>query len=462
MNKPKTTWLPDSKFVPIDLQTDKGIPKTDVEHPIDALFEIFFDEEVMGQVLLNHSASGGKVEKEELKAFLVSLLLMWAQPQPEVADYWLDPHHNLTGSLWMPLIVSNKNKWYRVSKAIRCKEHCKEVVELINKKIKENYQPGRILAIDEWLAFFSGADNAAEVCIKVKPAGVGFKFYVICDQNGVAYHTVLYMKEKMAVYDLTLDLVHRLPKEEGVIYTVVMDSFYSSLDLALQLHNEGFGFAMVLRKNGDQSPYFGAMADAVLKKGDWAACTIPNKEGDPHQHNILAVLFHDKKQIFFLTNVQTAEPHKKQYRVVPEVAHFYNRNMLWVDQFDATVSRKNHKVYEWSQCVIIYLFRGAVSNAWRYWRLLKNSDVSLRKFIESIIFEYLKRKETKIESPHKILATDTTVRCQVCNKSNTNLKCAKCRVYAHRDCWHQHTSVVMMERSSRIEKDLFQKKRREK
>ena len=145
------------------------------------------------------------------------------------------------------------------------------------------------------------------------------------------------------------------------------------------------------------------MADAVLKKGDWAACAIPNKEGDPHPYNMLAVLFHVKKQIFFLTNVQTADPHKKQHRVVPEVAYFYNRNLLWLDQFDATVSRKNHKAKEWSNCVIIYFFHGAVGNAWRDWRLLKTSGVSLRKFIESIIFDYLRRKETKIENPQKYL-----------------------------------------------------------
>ena len=40
--------------------------------------------------------------------------------------------------------------------------HSKEVLELINKKIKDNYKPGRILVIDEWLAFFSGADNPAD------------------------------------------------------------------------------------------------------------------------------------------------------------------------------------------------------------------------------------------------------------------------------------------------------------
>ena len=64
------------------------------------------------------------------------------------------------------------------------------------------------------------------------------------------------------------------------------------------------------------------------QSGDWAACNTPSKESDPHPHNMLTVLFHDKKQFFFLTNVQTAEPYKKQYRVFPEVAHLYNRNTL--------------------------------------------------------------------------------------------------------------------------------------
>ena len=188
-----------SKHQILSCTEPNGTPKTSVEHSIDALFGIFFDVEVMGQILLNHSASGGKVEKEELNAFLVLLLLMWAQPQPEVSDYWLEPQYNLTGSLWMPLIMSNKNKWYKVSKAIQCKGHCREVLELVNKKIKENF------LLVESLPLMSGSPSSLEQTIRYSCASksslqeLSSSFTSSVTKTEWPHHIVLYMKEKMAV-----------------------------------------------------------------------------------------------------------------------------------------------------------------------------------------------------------------------------------------------------------------------
>ena len=154
-----------------------------------------------------------------------------------------------------------------------------------------------------------------------------------------------------------------------------MDSFYGSEKLASYLNENDVAFIMVIKRNSDISDYYKKISEQEPLKGDWVAST--------NQHGVLAIFYNDKKQIFILTNCTTPEPVKQKYRNVPEAVDIYNKLMCGVDMVDAVITNKGPKIKGWQKVLVTYLFRLAVNNAWRYWRVYKGINIFLEHLFAS-------------------------------------------------------------------------------
>jgi len=135
---------------------------------------------------------------------------------------------------------------------------------------------------------------------------------------------------------------------------------------------------------------------------------------------------------------------------------------FWVDQFDSTVGRKDHKMNDWSRYVITYLFRGCVNNSWRYWLVqnkMKTKDCSLRTFIERIVWDYVKEKNISLDNIHQIVKKKKRKRCVICFNSGTNLYCQECSVVIHVAYFHKHFSVKLKINSNKIKLIVLKKEK---
>eukprot|EP01091_Cochliopodium_minus_P021309 TRINITY_DN968_c0_g1_i12.p1 TRINITY_DN968_c0_g1~~TRINITY_DN968_c0_g1_i12.p1 ORF type:complete len:176 (-),score=27.61 TRINITY_DN968_c0_g1_i12:491-1018(-) len=138
--------------------------------------------------------------------------------------------------------------------------------------------PGSVVAIDEWLAFYKGM-NPWRVCIKVKPSGVGFKFYVIADKHHFAYHFILYKGESMKTNDIVLQLVETLPKpaREKQIYDCngrILDQ-NTLHTLSIKRISDLFYFVKNIKRSS--LLIFKDFAKVDVNKGEWAFCSLPSK-----------------------------------------------------------------------------------------------------------------------------------------------------------------------------------------
>ena len=91
-----------------------------------------------------------------------------------------------------------------------------------------------------------------------------------------------------------------------------------------------------------------------------------------------------------------------------------------------------------------YLFRLAVNNAWRYWRVLKDIDVTLQDFILGAIHDHCLKEKIDFLPDHHLKLTDKGLYCSNKNKkSNTNYYCLCCKVNIHPKCFGKYHLLLI-------------------
>jgi Transposase IS4 len=396
--------------------------------------------------------------KESFYQYLVCSLIMWMYPQKRIGDYWKDTcEEPLKGNRVIPTIMSSK-KWKKIHSILDFDNNGEELINMLNQANEKHYVPNSDMSIDETV-LFSKAKNPLKVSMPCKPKGIGFKLYSLADKNGFLYKAIIFTKEKNKVCSLVTRLVELAPKTEGnperpIQHTFVMDSFYGSEDLANKLHNRGVAFLMVMKKSSDISIYLKDLINRNINKGDWIATHTPN--------GILAVYFCDKKDFFLLTNCSKPDPVKqgkdgKKSREIPVAVDIYNQLMCGVDMVDSGISGKTHKIKGWKKVLVHYMFRIAVNNAWRYWRVKIGRKISLFDFITEAIYTYIKGRKLEIGTKHlpvkaseqNFSKNSSNLRCVMCKiegtKSYTTLVCPDCKVPLHMHCFSRYHNKQMEE-----------------
>ena len=116
---------------------------------------------------------------------------------------------------------------------------------IIDSNFRKYWLPEEHITIDEGLICFKGK-FLNRVHIQEKPNATGLKIYTIADGSKYLWSFWLYDGEKLAIDDVVLDFVHKLPNKHSKVY---LDSWYGSEKLAISLHNEGYLFVMACGKN---------------------------------------------------------------------------------------------------------------------------------------------------------------------------------------------------------------------
>ena len=186
---------------------------------------------------------------------------------------------------------------------------------------------------------------------------------------------------------------------------------------------------LTFRKKSD----INALSHFELGKGYWLAATHDNGSS-------ITVRFKDKTDIFVLTNCFTADPIKKNYRMIPQVINFYNKYMNCVDRFDCSFNSNKNKVRGWKKALIIYIFRMIVTNAWRYHEC-QNKHFSLKEFLKSIICKFALDHKINMAPNHTIQKQQNQGVFIVCshtiykNRSKSSYMCVECGKYMHHFCY---------------------------
>ncbi|CAH2101217.1 unnamed protein product [Euphydryas editha] len=179
----------------------------------------------------------------ELKVFFGILLHMGTIKLNRITDYWKkDPLFNLTA-------FSNhmsRNRFLLIMRSLNFGDDLSDnrlskinnLISYFNRRMEEIYCPSKNLAIDESMVLFRGRLIFRQF-LKGKRHPYGIKLYILTDEFGVVLKTIVYTRatdtivgganhsEKVVLNLLTNYL------NQG--YSVYMDNFYNSVNLAHKL-----------------------------------------------------------------------------------------------------------------------------------------------------------------------------------------------------------------------------------
>lgn len=136
-------------------------------------------------------------------------------------------------------------------------------------QVKQFWNPGSDLAVDECMARFTGRSNDI-LTIKSKPISTGFKIWAIA-QQGYILHWIWHQKGKGPVgikppnrrlnktNSVVISCLESLPKQP---YCVWLDNLFVSNNLLHYLRQNGYGAAGTARTNS------GVAQELVKKKNE--------------------------------------------------------------------------------------------------------------------------------------------------------------------------------------------------
>ncbi|CAF1542567.1 unnamed protein product [Adineta ricciae] len=134
------------------------------------------------------------------------------------------------------------------------------VVEALRPSFKRLYKPRRFLNVDESLHLYKGRLSWKQY-IPLKRARFGFKFFMLCDVNGYILNCIIYTgsdtnySEKFSDLSLSSRIVMTLVEDYlDLGRCIVMDNYYSSLELFLNLVKRKTDAVGTVRSNRKSLP----------------------------------------------------------------------------------------------------------------------------------------------------------------------------------------------------------------
>jgi hypothetical protein len=410
------------------------------------LFKIFFDDEILDKIVYwtneravhNKQSEWTKLDKRELLNFLGLYVLMGQVKLPTQRHYWSTD--NLYCQKYFRRVMV-RNRFEAILKNL-CFYNFKETdlngrlfrVKGILEKIVQNIQstvvPEENLSIDEELIKFKGRLIFRQY-IANKSAKYGIKIFSLCSADGFVHNMEIYGGKGTVDPDddgFAASIVKKLMTkylDQG--YTLYMDNYYNSVQLAKFLYNHKTYCAGTLRKNLKLNPKH--ILNEKLKLGE----SIVAENGP-----IKIVKWKDKREVLMITTKHSCEFEEGANRrgvlkTKPDVIFEYNKYMAGVDRLDQMLSyyTNERRTKKWYLKVFFHLLEVSLWNAF----LMKKKYLKLGGTFLEFRDDFVKNatfKMTLTESnSHYPEMVEKYVRCRQCTKNgkrgSTKMVCDSCR-----------------------------------
>ena len=352
-----------------------------------------------------------KITVDELKAYFGFLILMGLVPLPSMYDYWsrsqtfhyspiadriprdrfLDIHkflHFVNNTSLSPYGSPNYNKLGKVQ----------PVIDYLNTKFLEVYNPHQNISIDEAMIKFKGRSSMKQYMPK-KPIKRGFKVWVRADaENGYISELDVYIGKKGDKIETGLgqSVVEKLTEKlVGKYYHIYFDNFFSSITLFQSLSQRklyGCG-TMVTNRKGFPTELKKLKNKSSLNRGE----SVIVQSGD-----IVITLWQDTKPVLCISNnaqptetVIVSRKRKDGSKIeitCPKALKMYNTYMGGVDLNDQlrkyyNFNFKSRKSYKY---IFFFLFQLAITNSFILSKQYTNLGIkSIKKFREILAVELI-------------------------------------------------------------------------
>jgi len=267
-------------------------------------------------------------------------------------------------------------------------------IEDIFKKIqvnwRNNYQLNREIAIDERTIAFRGRSNFV-LYNPMKPVHYGFRSYVLADsKSGYTWKMKIHgnydkrFRKKAKGTDNSKRIVLELIEELNKGHIIFADSYYTSIELAKELDEKGFGLCACIGKNRKDLPEFDYESILWHEKKIFKMC-LPNSD-------LSLVVWKDNKIVQIITNVYNPKSsdfkNRNHYRTeeiqiveIPTPILKYNEFMGGVDlsdQFCAYVET-DRKSLKWWKKLFFHILNVSIINSWIIYKSYGN-EIKLKDF----------------------------------------------------------------------------------
>jgi len=299
-----------------------------------------------------------EIDATELKKFLGLTLLMGLVKQPRIHMYWSNDKLFTT-----PVFraVMTRDRYIIIMKFWHCtnnEDHqgtrdrlykCHDVLNLLNERFQEVYKLSQNIALDESLLLYKGRLIFKQY-ISTKRARFGIKQFILAESTGYVYRMKVYTGSQDPDPDALFseaalpEGTHDMTKTEKLVvsmiqdlldlgHSIYVDNYYTSVRLFAYLHGRATNACGTLRKN---------RAPAPLRN---ARVPVGQTEALKSDDNLLALKFHDKREVYMLTTLHNEETRdvrrrgrarRNQPRFIakPKCILSYNVHMGGVDRVD--------------------------------------------------------------------------------------------------------------------------------
>ncbi|XP_056020995.1 piggyBac transposable element-derived protein 4-like [Ostrea edulis] len=306
----------------------------------------------------------------EMRAFVSINIFMGVRQLPCISNYWSTDERFSD-----PFIASimPKTRFVKINQYLHLRDtsntpgrndpaydplfKVRNLIDVIQPKLRETYKPGKNLSVDEGMIGFKGRLHFRQY-MPAKPTKWGIKVWQICESDtGYCCGFDIYTGKKPGGrqhglgYDVVWNLSKHYHHQNRHLY---FDRFFSSVTLAEHLELVGTYVCGTIVANRKGLP--DNVKKAKLKnRGD----IIQMQKG-----NLIATSFKDKRQITFLSSF--APPHLDENTGKPHVNILYNKHMGGVDKFDQMASYYpvGRPGTKWWRYILWYIVNLSILNAW--------------------------------------------------------------------------------------------------
>ena len=338
------------------------------------------------------------LEPPEFYRFLALLMYMGIVPAQSIERFY--SAKSLYNGLWARAFMEKKRfqqlmSFLKVSNREREDKNNKLakvsfLLEFIQRRCQNLFQPGRNLAIDERMVRNKGRYSFRQY-IRDKPTKWGMKLWVVADpETGYTYNFDVYLgrnsgkqAEGGLAYNVVMKLVRRLA---GKGYRIFFDNFYTTVKLLKDLFLMGIGACGTILSNRRGFPYELKNVKQFEKnsrRGDYRWCrdkeVLTVQWRDNKTISVMST-FHDSNDTVNVTRRTKVNSKFQRIEVKqPMAIKDYNKYMGGVDRSDQLINKYHslRKTNKWWKTLFLHMIDIARVNSYilfNDWRS-KNQDV---------------------------------------------------------------------------------------
>lgn len=389
----KTGQIP-QMFANTDFSQPCGISgraQVNINSPMEILL-LFLNLDFLQNIVLQSNLYANQrgnilnLSVDELQAFIGILIIMGLNPLPSMRLYWsVDKNfYNERVACIMPIkrflkILrflhlndnnSRPNKGepnYRIHKV-------KPLLDVMNVKCRELFNPSRYLSIDESMIKFKGRSSLKQY-MPMKPIKRGFKMWVIaCGVTGYCLGMNLYEGKEESCVNSRCSLGERVVIKlaeafEGFGYCLFFDNFFSSIQMVKNLLEKKFFACGTLRQTRKLFPANKLVPDKSLKMGESDSVMAGDvtvckwKDRGKKCVCVVSTMHNPLEEGHVLRKNKKGE---KETVTCPVAIRDYNRYMGGVDYFDQLHSAYSigWKSRRWWMRIFYYVVDACIVNSY--------------------------------------------------------------------------------------------------